>query len=177
MEDLEKEIFEQRQKSGDELFDIDGENLITIDLSDIDDSSIKDARDMINNLSQFYYDEEFIKSHPTIKKRIDSELESMRVLIKMRKADERAHDAILQAISTNNNNASLYRALTEIQKTIISITTKMGEIVTSLNNMMKGFQLEMNFDKNNDEEIEVNQNTHRGSKDFIKSMLKESEED
>lgn len=166
MEDLEKEIF-----------DIDGENLITIDLSDIDDSSIKDAKDMVNNLSQFYYDEEFIKNHPTIKKRIDSELESMRVLIKMRKADERAHDAILQAISTNNNNASLYRALTEIQKTIISITTKMGEIVTSLNNMMKGFQLEMNFDKNNDEEIEANQNTHRGSKEFIKSMLKESEED
>lgn len=164
MEDLEKEIFE-----------VDSENLITIDISDIDDSSMKDARDMINNLSQFYYDEEFIKAHPNIKKRIDSELESMRVLIKMRKADERAHDAILQAISTNNNNASLYRALTEIQKTIISITTKMGEIVTGLNNMMKGFQLEMAFDKNTEEEIEASQNTHRGSKDFIKSMLKETE--
>lgn len=164
MEDLEKEIFE-----------VDSENLITIDISDIDDSSMKDARDMINNLSQFYYDEEFIKAHPNIKKRIDSELESMRVLIKMRKADERAHDAILQAISTNNNNASLYRALTEIQKTIISITTKMGEIVTGLNNMMKGFQLEMAFDKNTEEEIEASQNTHRGSKDFIKSMLKEAE--
>ena len=164
MEDLEKEIFE-----------VDSENLITIDISDIDDSSMKDARDMINNLSQFYYDEEFIKAHPNIKKRIDTELESMRVLIKMRKADERAHDAILQAISTNNNNASLYRALTEIQKTIISITTKMGEIVTGLNNMMKGFQLEMTFDKNTEEEIETNQNTHRGSKDFIKSMLKEAE--
>ena len=164
MEDLEKEIFE-----------VDSENLITIDISDIDDSSMKDARDMINNLSQFYYDEEFIKAHPNIKKRIDTELESMRVLIKMRKADERAHDAILQAISTNNNNASLYRALTEIQKTIISITTKMGEIVTGLNNMMKGFQLEMTFDKNTEEEIEASQNTHRGSKDFIKSMLKEAE--
>lgn len=164
MEDLEKEIFE-----------VDSENLITIDISDIDDSSMKDARDMINNLSQFYYDEEFIKAHPNIKKRIDSELESMRVLIKMRKADERAHDAILQAISTNNNNASLYRALTEIQKTIISITTKMGEIVAGLNNMMKGFQLEMTFDKNTEEEIEASQNTHRGSKDFIKSMLKEAE--
>lgn len=164
MEDLEKEIFE-----------VDSENLITIDISDIDDSSMKDARDMINNLSQFYYDEEFIKAHPNIKKRIDSELESMRVLIKMRKADERAHDAILQAISTNNNNASLYRALTEIQKTIISITTKMGEIVAGLNNMMKGFQLEMTFNKNTEEEIEASQNTHRGSKDFIKSMLKEAE--
>lgn len=164
MEDLEKEIF-----------DIDSENLTTIDISDIDDSSMKDARDMINNLSQFYYDEEFIRAHPNIKKRIDSELESMRVLIKMRKADERAHDAILQAISTNNNNASLYRALTEIQKTIISITTKMGEIVAGLNNMMKGFQLEMTFDKNTEEEIEASQNTHRGSKDFIKSMLKEAE--
>ena len=164
MEDLEKEIF-----------DIDSENLITIDISDIDDSSMKDAKDMINNLSQFYYDEEFIKAHPNIKKRIDSELESMRVLIKMRKADERAHDAILQAISTNNNNASLYRALTEIQKTIISITTKMGEIVTGLNNMMKGFQLEMTFDKNTEEEIETSQNIHRGSKDFIQNMLKEGE--
>lgn len=164
MDDLEKTLFEIDG-------DINGENLISIDVDAIDESSITDAKDMVENLSKFYYDEKFMKENPNIKKRIDSELESLRVLIKMRKADEQAHDALLMAISNNNNNASLYRSLTEIQKTIISITTKMGEIVTGLNNMMKGFQLELNFDKDPEEEnLELNISTSRGTKEFIKRM-------
>ena len=158
------------------LFDIDGpingENLVTIDVDHIDATSISDAKAMVENLSKFYYDEKFMKDNPNIKKRIDSELESLRVLIKMRKADEQAHDALLMAISNNNNNASLYRSLTEIQKTIISITTKMGEIVTGLNNMMKGFQLELNFEKEetDEESPELSPTTSRGTKDFIRRM-------
>ena len=115
-------------------------------------------------------------ANPTFKKRVDADLESLRILIKMRKADEVAHDNLLKAIAGNSSNASLYRSLTEMQKTIISITTKMGEIVTGLNNLMKGFQLEINFQEESTpgtDTISSSQDTYRGSKDFINKMNKE----
>ena len=115
-------------------------------------------------------------ANPTFKKRVDADLESLRILIKMRKADEVAHDNLLKAIAGNSSNASLYRSLTEMQKTIISITTKMGEIVTGLNNLMKEFQLEINFQEESTPDtdtISSSQDTYRGSKDFINKMNEE----
>lgn len=156
---------------------------IAIDIDGIDLASEASAKDMVDNISRFYYDEEFMQAHPDVKKRIDVELESLRILIKMRKADESAHDVIVKAISANNSNASLYRAMTEMQKTIVTITTKINEIVTGLNNMLKGFQLELNFDEHKndvedtDEEDSTNRkNAHRGSKEFINLMLSQSNE-
>ena len=94
----------------------------------------------------------------------------------MRKSDETAHDLIMKAIQGNSGNASLYKSLSEMQKTIISITTKIGDIIEGLNTLMKGYQLELNFDANendndNEEEpIYTNSSTHRGSKEFIEQM-------
>lgn len=151
------------------------ESLINIDVDAIDSESIWDAKNMINNLSMFYYNEEFMQQHPQLKKRIDDELESMRILIKMRKADEKVHDALVKAISANNSNASLYKALTQIQGTILSVTTKMGEIVDRLNAMMKTYQLELPFDSDQEsQEDENTKHTHRGSKAFIKQMLSQT---
>lgn len=146
------------------------DSLTIIDVDAINDLASNDAKLMVDNLSQFYYDEEFMKAHPQIRKRINEELETMRILIKMRKADEEAHDALVKAISANNNNASLYKALTQIQNSILSITTKMSEIVDRLNNMMKGYQLEIQFDDEDSKETD-SKNTHRGTKEFIKQMV------
>ena len=150
--------------------------LIEIDLDGIDKESQDSARDLVENLSRFYYDEEFLANNPTFKKRVDTDLESLRVLIKMRKTDEVAHDVLIKAIQGNSGNASLYRAMTEIQKTILSITTKMNEVITSLNNMMKGYQLELNFEKEEEETKEAmnspleGSSINRGAKDFIRQM-------
>jgi hypothetical protein len=92
----------------------------------------------------------------------------------MRKTDEVAHDLIIKAIAGNSGNASLYKSLAEIQKTILSITTKMGDIITGLNNLLKGYQLEMNFEEQEQPETDQEQpklkNTYRGSKEFIERM-------
>ena len=171
-----RDIFEETNMDG----IIDSEQLIDFDMEEIDQSSKSDAAELIQNLSKFYYDENFMAANPTFKKRVDADLESLRILIKMRKADEVAHDNLLKAIAGNSSNASLYRSLTEMQKTIISITTKMGEIITGLNNLMKGFQLEINFQDNNsnDDEgdVEYAKDIHRGSKEFIEQMKRESEQ-
>lgn len=172
-----KDLFE----SGTDMGDIvdNAEQIIDFDLDGIDKSSVDDATALVQNLSKFYYNEEFMAANPTFKKRVDSDLESLRILIKMRKADEVAHDNLLRAIAGNSSNASLYRSLTEMQKTIISITTKMGEIITGLNNLMKGFQLEINFQEPTDdsqEQTSSSKDTHRGTKEFIEQMKREESE-
>ena len=147
-----------------------GEQLVNIDVDNINREAECDAHQIVDNLAKFYYDDKFMSEHPQVKKRIDDELESMRILIKMRKADEEAHDALVKAISANNTNASLYKALTQIQGTILSVTTKMSEIIDRLNNMMKGYQLEIPYEQQ-EEQVIQQKNTYRGTKEFIKNML------
>lgn len=155
--------------------EIDGLQLVEIDLEGINEAAKTDAVALIDNLSKFYYDEDFMRRNPAFKKRVDTDLESLRILFKMRRADEEAHDLLIKAIAGNSGNASLYKSLTEMQKTIISITSKMGDIVDGLNALMKGYQLELNFDDKQEEtngecDIPTNVTTARGTKEFIQKM-------
>lgn len=160
-EEVEKEI----NKS------IDPEPVINIDIDGIGEESREEALKLIDNISRFYYNPDFMKQHPAFKKRVDADLESLRINIKMRKADEQAHDILLKNIGTNPSNASLYRSLSEMQRTILNITTKIDETVARLNTMMKGYQTELNFDAPSDEkQQESSANIHRGSKSFIQQM-------
>lgn len=158
--------------------DVDGLQLVDIDLESINESAKTDAVSLIDNLSKLYYDEDFMKRNPTFKKRVDTDLESLRILFKMRKTDEETHDILIKAIAGNSGNASLYKSLTELQKTIISITTKICDIIDGLNNLMKGYQIEL---MNNSEDDEVKDDpdedfdptsTCRGTKFFIEQMNK-----
>jgi hypothetical protein len=107
-------------------------------------------------------------------------MESLRMLLKMREADEVTHDVLIKAIAANSGNASLYRALTQVQTTILQITTKIETIVNNLTTMIKGYQLEINFkfenehnqDNSENSENESYNTTHRGSKSFIEQMTK-----
>lgn len=155
-------------------FDIDGMQLVDIDMDNINKSAQDDASAIIANLSKFYYDEEFLAKNPNFKKRVDADIESLRILFKMRKSDEEAHDILIKAIQGNSGNASLYKSLSEIQRTIISITSKINDIIEGLNGLMKNYQLELNFDNKTDE-IEQNETPNdmsitKGSKAFIEQM-------
>lgn len=157
-----------------ELFDIDGvaqEDLFDIDIDAINTESSSEAKKVIDTIVDMFYDENFKKSHPQVQKRISLELETLRGLIKMRKADEEAHDALISAISENKSNASLYRAMADIQKTSIAITNKIHDTMDRLNNICKGYQLELPLQQINEEQDDTN--THMGSRSFIESMLME----
>lgn len=171
------EIFEHIGDNFDPDDLIDKEPIINIDLDAIGKEADKEANIMISNLSKFYNDEEFLKENPAFKKTIDTELESLRILLKMRKSDEEAHDILVKAIAANSNNASLYRSLSEIQKTMLSISKSIDEILIRLSNTLKTYQTEINFNENNEEgednKEESDQTVHRGTKEFIQSMLKD----
>lgn len=170
--DIFEELEQEMQDNIDGLVD----EIVNIDIDDIDIKSKSEAAELIHNLSKLYMNEEFLKSQPGFKKRVDAELESLRINYKMRKSDEIAHDILLKKICQNSDNASMYKALTEMQKTILSITAKIDETITRLNNMLKNYQLEINFDQPEPQSSDDNQDdnqhrtTYKGSKAYIEAM-------
>ena len=166
---------------------IDNEDeIVNIDTETIDNTSLKEAQDLIENLKDIYTDPEFMKANPKFSTRLKAEIEDLRILIKIRKSDEVAHDVLLCAIGKNSSNASLYRSLSDIQKTILSTTSELSSKIKDINSMLKGLQLELNFKqeqaelnqpKGDENTEQLDQNVFRGSKDFIKAMRGEMDED
>ena len=161
---------------------IDGLEVVNIDIDAINNEADGKAKTLIEDLAKFYYDEEFLKSNPNFRRRVDNDMESLRMLLKMRAADEVTHDILIKAIAANSGNASLYGSLTRIQDAMLKITTKIEAIVTNLTNMIKGYQLEINWRleqetdiesiEEDDDDTEVVPMHTRGSKEFIQQMSK-----
>jgi hypothetical protein len=161
---------------------IDSLEVVNIDIEGISSEAENKAKVLIEDLAKFYYDEEFLKSNPNFRRRVDNDMESLRMLLKMRAADEVTHDVLIKAIAANSGNASLYGSLTRVQATILQITTKIENIVNNLTNMIKGYQLELNFkyenemNKESEEEEDIDiedlSTATRGGKAFIEQMAK-----
>ena len=126
-----------------------------IDIEAIEQEAKESSFAMCKNLRDIYFDEEFIKKNPKFKERLDIELESLRVLIKMRKSDEIVHDLCLKSVGMNPNNGSLYKALSGIQKSMLNIQIQMDTTVRNINNLLKNVQLELNFEPSNPEHHEA----------------------
>lgn len=163
---------------------VDPEGIVEdINVQAIEEIAKTESLDMCKNLRKVYFNEEFMEANPLLKKRLDVELESLRVLIKMRKSDEIAHDLCLRSIGTNSNNASLYAALARIQTSMLNIQKQMDETVKNINSLLKNVQLELNFDKQQEQTPEVAQpipsdpSVTRGSKKFIEQMNAELKEE
>ena len=166
------------------LFDLDfdptdlidqGEEVVHIDTEALGEEAQSEAEEFIKTLTAAYYDEGFLAGNPSLKKRVAAEVESLRLLVKMRKSSEKIHDLAIKAIGGNSGNASLYRAASDTQKTLISIQTKIDETIDRLTTMLKNYQLEINFENENEEggdDDEQPSDTYRGSKDFIEEMRK-----
>lgn len=168
-----------KDKDIEDLF-VDPEGIVEdINITEIEDQAKSASFALCRNLREVYFDEDFMKNNPRFKERLDVELESLRVLVKMRKSDEIAHDLCLRSIGMNTNNASLYKALSGIQSSMLSIQRQMDDTVKNINNLLKNVQLELNFDNNQQnntqgqQEISLDSNTTRGSKKFIEMMNQE----
>lgn len=148
------------------------EDLFEIDMGAIDKDSESEAHEIIKIVTDLYQDEDFKKKHPQAQRRINMELETLRGLIKMRKVDEEALEAIIQAISANKSNGSLYRSLSEIQKTSIALSNKIHDTVDRLNTICKDFRLGIPVEDTMDvtEDSAPKSGAHRGSKAFIEEM-------
>ena len=148
-----------------------GIDIVEIPIEEIEDAAHKLAISLVDNLSVFYYNETFLKENPLFKKQVDKDIDSLRILLKMRKSDEVTHDILVRSIGQNPGNASLYRSLSEVQKTMLSIQTKIDDTIKSLNTFMKGYQMQINFiPQKNEEDIDEVNLTTKGTKSFIENL-------
>lgn len=157
---------------------IDNEDIVNIDTEFIDKNSLLEAEKLIDNLQDIYANPEFMKNNPKFVTRLKAEIEDLRILLKVRKSDETVHDIILGSISKNPHNASMFRALTDVQKTILSTTTEIATKIKDINAMLKNIQLEIPFDQNKEDNPDGDSSgtTFRGTRDFVKQMKNEIEE-
>lgn len=151
-----------------------GIDVIDIPLDTIADEAEAMAISLVDNLSVFYYNETFMKEHPNFKKHIETDIDSLRMLLKMRKSDEVTHDILVRSIGQNPGNASLYRSLSDVQRTMLNIQTKIDDTIKSLNTFMKGYQMEINFNQVHSEDDQDEQEcitlTSKGTKSFIEQL-------
>lgn len=151
---------------------------IYIDTEELSSQAANDSKFMLKDLEKIYGNEKFMAEHPEYKKRLDMELESIRLLLKMRRSDEITHDILIKQIGQNPNNASMYTALNRLQNSLLAIQTKLDETVKTVNSLLKNYQLELPLEQ--EEQIEEDSenpsiNTrYRGSRQFILDMQNKS---
>jgi len=161
---------------GDGGLPVDGmEDVYTIDTDLIANESNIMATSLISSVLRLYNNKDFVDEHPDFKKRIDTEIESLKRMYKMIKTDEIVHDHLVQAISKNPGNASLYMSMTKLQEKISSLDGDIKRILDGLNKICNNYQMELNFEQTR--KASENENSYdetgvvtRGNKAFIDMM-------
>ena len=74
---LDDGLFDESQLGEDV---VDGIEIVNIDLESIEEKSVSRAREMVEDLANFYYDEEFLKENPNFKRQMEIYKEDLRLL-------------------------------------------------------------------------------------------------
>ena len=148
------------------------EQLITIDLDAVDADASHRSEIITDSLSNYYFDEKYIKDHPYIPTKIMQEMDNVRRLYKMLLVNEKAQDALIKAISLNASKGTLYLSLTSMQKSILLIQKQLNDMVANLETIFQRMQDEADkmYSEKDKEEQEDGSLTIRGAREFIKMM-------
>lgn len=176
-----KDLMDELFGSGDLPTD-DMEDVYTIDTDLINKESNIMATSLISSVLRLYNNKDFVDEHPDFKKRIDTEIESLKRMYKMIKTDEIVHDHLVQAISKNPGNASLYMSMTKLQEKISSLDGDIKRILDGLNKICANYQMELNFEQTRkaaEDESSYDETgvVTRGNKAFIDLMNADLEDD
>ena len=170
------DLFSDAKQLGVPVDDMEDVYEVDIDLITKDASTL--AASNVQNLLRLYNNKQFTDEHPDFKRRIDTEIESLRKLYKMASVNEQVHDHLVTSISKNPGNASLYMALDRIQGKMLSVDKQIRDQISNFNKIITGYQMELNFAENDRSsdgdgtttEREDGSIISRGRKAFIEEM-------
>ena len=171
-EELSK-LFEETEdfNVSENVSDIADTPVLNIDLDEVNSEATKMATLITERLSNYYFDEEYIKNHPYIPTKIMTAMDNIRRLLKMLSINEKAQDNLIANISFNAGKGALYSSLTSLQNSMLSIQTQLNNLTESIENIFREMQAECEksfAEKEKDNESEVP--ATRGSRDFIKQL-------
>lgn len=144
------------------------ENQINIDAAKIESDSAEISAKIFN---QAVDNNNWKELDPEIVSGLDSGLRSLKTLINMKKIDERVQMVILNAISNDNSNPTMYKSLSDIQKNLITLTSQINETIKNIRNIIKTHTYKIDNEQINEDSIDPNIYRCRGSKDFISKMI------
>lgn len=148
------------------------EPILIIDLDEVNDNAKHTAQIITERLSNYYFDEKYIKQHPYIPSKIQQEMDNIRRLLKMLTINEKAQDALIKSIAINSGKGSLYGSLTALQNSMLSIQTQLNNLTTDLETIFSTMQAECEktFEEKDHEIADDGSVTVRGSREFIKQL-------
>lgn len=146
---------------------------LVIDIDEVEGQAKAKAEQITERLSNYFFDEKYIKEHPYIPNKIGQEMDNIRRLIKMLYVNEKAQDALIQNITMNAGKGTLYQSLTSLQNSMLNIQKQLNELVEDLEDIFKEMQAnaEATFsEKPKETNLNDGSVVVRGSKEFIKSL-------
>lgn len=148
------------------------EPIISIDLDAVDTSAQDRANVITERLSNYYFDEKYIKEHPYIPTKIMMEMDNIRRLLKMLMINEKAQDALIKAISLSPGKGTLFLSLTAMQRGILLIQKQLNDLVANIEQIFQKMQDEADKQWSEKEKVEADDGTItvRGSREFIKQL-------
>lgn len=146
--------------------------VLVIDLDEVNAEAQNMASLITERLSNYYFDEEYIKNHPYIPTKIMTEMENIRRLLKMLTVNEKAQDALISNITMNAGKGSLYSALTQLQNATLSIQKQLNDLTADIESIFQQMQedAEKNFAEKEKEGGDNGTMVVRGSREFIKEL-------
>jgi len=144
---------------------------LVIDIDEVEGQAKAKAEQITERLSNYFFDEKYIKVHPYIPNKIGQEMDNIRRLIKMLYVNEKAQDALIQNITMNAGKGTLYQSLTSLQNSMLNIQKQLNELVEDLEDIFKEMQAnaEATFsEKPKETNLNDGSVVVRGSKEFIK---------
>lgn len=148
------------------------EPIISIDLDEVDLSAQDRANIITERLSNYYFDEKYIKEHPYIPTKIMMEMDNIRRLLKMLMVNEKAQDALIKAIALSPGKGTLFISLTAMQKGTLLIQKQLNDLVSEIEQIFQRMQDEADKQWSEKEKDEDDDGTItvRGSREFIKQL-------
>ena len=152
------------------------EATLILNLDDINETSKNEAIEITERLSNYYFDDQYLKDHPYIENKIRQEINNIRRLLKMLSINEAAQDSLVQNITTNSGKSSLYQSLTSLQDTTLKIQTQLNKLTNEVENIFR--EMQDNCEKTFEEKEKVDDSNTgyqivRGSKEFIQSIMRQ----
>ena len=149
-----------------------GTPVLVIDLDEVNEEAQNMASLITERLSNYYFDEEYIKHHPYIPTKIMTEMENIRRLLKMLTVNEKAQDALISNITMNAGKGSLYAALTSLQNATLSIQKQLNDLTENIESIFQQMQDEADKTYAEKEKEGGDNGTMvvRGSKEFIREL-------
>lgn len=149
------------------------EPILNIDLDEVNEESKSMAHLITERLSNYYFDEEYIKKHPYVPTKIMTEMNNIRRLLKMLAVNEKAQDSLITSITINAGKGALYMSLTSLQNSMLNIQKQLNDLTASLEEIFRQMQEECDksfADKSKDPDNDDGSMVVRGSRDFIKEL-------